>query len=210
MKALMSFLLVISLAASISAGPKQKRKDSELLEAIRRAQTAAEQAHEESTPSSRAKRRIAQSTRNDQPAAAALRSEVEKRNGAEIALQPVSPPDSGGAVVAEAAARAPQSPATGALSDRVSKIEEQLDINSTQIKEQAQTKVESESRFRIRLSGMILANLYYNSNDIQRVEPLAAVVPTPNNPANQSTSDRHSGRHKSDCRWRALTSQGRG
>jgi hypothetical protein len=185
MKVLMSFLLVVLLAASVIAGPKQKRKDSELLEAIRRAQTAAEQAQVEARRARERSDELLNQLEMTNRQLAALRSEIEKRNGAELALQPVSQQDSGRA--AEGAARAPQSPAAGALSDRVSKIEEQLDINSTQIKEQAQTKVESESRFRIRLSGMVLANLYYNSDDIQRVEPLAAIVPTPNNPANRST-----------------------
>jgi hypothetical protein len=49
--------------------------------------------------------------------------------------------------------------------ERLAKIEEQVEINAAQIKEQAQTKVESESRFRVRLFGMLLANTYLNSND---------------------------------------------
>jgi hypothetical protein len=49
--------------------------------------------------------------------------------------------------------------------ERLVKIEEQVEINSAQIKEQAQTKVESESRFRVRLFGMLLANTYLNSNE---------------------------------------------
>jgi hypothetical protein len=59
----------------------------------------------------------------------------------------------------QSAIRNPQS------EERLAKIEEQLEINSAQIKEQAQTKVESESRFRVRLFGMLLANTYLNSND---------------------------------------------
>jgi hypothetical protein len=49
--------------------------------------------------------------------------------------------------------------------ERLAKIEEQVEINSAQIKEQAQTKVESESRFRVRLFGILLANTYLNSSD---------------------------------------------
>ncbi|MBO0719994.1 MAG: hypothetical protein J2P41_04190 [Blastocatellia bacterium] len=49
--------------------------------------------------------------------------------------------------------------------DRLARVEEQVEINSAQIKEQAQSKVESDSRFRVRLFGMILANTYLNSND---------------------------------------------
>jgi hypothetical protein len=58
-----------------------------------------------------------------------------------------------------AAIRNPQS------EERLAKIEEQVEINSAQIKEQAQTKVESESRFRVRLFGLLLANTYLNSSD---------------------------------------------
>src|SRR6476619_8593054 len=109
MKALMSFLLVICLAASVTAGPKQKRKDSELLEAIRRAQTAAEQAQAEARRARERSDELLNQLEVTNRQLAALRSEVEKHNGAEIALQPASSSDSGGAVLAEAAAR-PQSP----------------------------------------------------------------------------------------------------
>jgi len=182
MKALISLLLVVSFAASVSAGPKQKRKDSELLEAIRRAQAAAEQAQEEAR---RARERTDQlllqvETTNRQ--LAALRSEIEKRSGAELAVQPASAGDA----VADPSG-SPQNSSTVPLAERVSKLEEQIDVNSAQIKEQAQTKVESDSRFRIRLSGMILANFFYNSNDTQRVEPLSALPPTTVYGGNRST-----------------------
>jgi hypothetical protein len=59
--------------------------------------------------------------------------------------------------------------------ERLAKIEEQVEINSAQIKEQAQTKVESESRFRVRLFGILLANTYLNSNESSlRDDPLFA------------------------------------
>jgi len=51
------------------------------------------------------------------------------------------------------------------LDARLLNLEEQTEINAAQIKEQAQTKVESDSRFRIKLSGMILANTYLNTAD---------------------------------------------
>ncbi|MCI0664750.1 MAG: hypothetical protein L0220_27115 [Acidobacteria bacterium] len=49
--------------------------------------------------------------------------------------------------------------------DRIERLEEQVEINSTQIKEHAQSKVESDSRLRVKLYGMLLANSYFNSND---------------------------------------------
>lgn len=61
--------------------------------------------------------------------------------------------------------------------DRISRLEEQIEINSERIKEQSQSKVESDSRFPVRISGMLLANFHYNSDDIQRSEPLSAPSP---------------------------------
>ena len=61
--------------------------------------------------------------------------------------------------------------------DRIDRLEEQMDINTSRIREHAQTKVESDSRFPVRISGMILANFHYNSDDLQRTEPLIAPSP---------------------------------
>ncbi len=58
-------------------------------------------------------------------------------------------------------------------------LKEQIDLNTAQIKEQAQTKVESDSKFRIKLSGMILANAFLNTNDSSLNDvPLFAPLPT--------------------------------
>ncbi len=57
------------------------------------------------------------------------------------------------------------SPEKPASEERLDRLQEQVDVNTEQIKEQAQTKVESDSRFRVKLFGMILANTYFNSND---------------------------------------------
>jgi hypothetical protein len=59
----------------------------------------------------------------------------------------------------------PQPSSNPQLADRVATLEEQVEINSAQIKEHAQTKVESDSRLRVRLSGMILVNTFLNSAD---------------------------------------------
>jgi hypothetical protein len=57
---------------------------------------------------------------------------------------------------------------------RIERLEEQVEINTARIREHAQTKVESDSRFPVRISGMILANFHYNSDDLQRTQPLVA------------------------------------
>jgi hypothetical protein len=62
--------------------------------------------------------------------------------------------------------------------DRLAQLEEQVEIQTAQIKEQAQTKVEAEGRFRVKLYGMILANTYLNTADSSQVAtPLSAPAP---------------------------------
>jgi hypothetical protein len=51
------------------------------------------------------------------------------------------------------------------VDEKLTALEEQVEVNAAQIKEQAQTKVESDSRFRVRLFGAILMNTYLNSSD---------------------------------------------
>lgn len=67
--------------------------------------------------------------------------------------------------------------------DRLTTLEEQVEINTAQIKEHAQTKVESDSRFRVKLSGMILMNAYLNTADSSiRSTPTRAAVDWPASP----------------------------
>jgi hypothetical protein len=44
-------------------------------------------------------------------------------------------------------------------------VEDQVEVHTAQIKEQAQTKIESDSRFGVRMFGTILYNSFYNSSD---------------------------------------------
>lgn len=126
---------------------------AELIELVRRAEAAASEAREEALRS-----------RADYEA---LRQELSELRL--VLNEKVSDTPQGKIVAVPEAAGADQ---------RLAKIEEQVEINTSQIKEQAQTKVESESRFSMRLSGMILANFHYNSDDIQRTVPLVAPPPS--------------------------------
>ena len=47
----------------------------------------------------------------------------------------------------------------------MARLEEQVEVQTAQIKEHAQTKVESDSRFKVRLFGALLMNTYLNSSD---------------------------------------------
>jgi hypothetical protein len=75
------------------------------------------------------------------------------------------PAESGPQTAAEEPDRAPKTAGPDAGSaGRLTRIEDQVEINTAQIKEQAQTKVESDSRFPVRLFGTILSNTYYNTS----------------------------------------------
>ncbi len=64
------------------------------------------------------------------------------------------------------------------LTDRLTTLEEQVEVNTAQIKEHAQTKVESDSRFRVKLTGMILVNTFLNTADSSvRSTPTRAPAP---------------------------------
>lgn len=54
---------------------------------------------------------------------------------------------------------APQEPST---SERIAKLEEEEEVTDSKVNDQYQTKVESGSKYRLRLSGMVLLNLYEN------------------------------------------------
>ena len=79
-------------------------------------------------------------------------------------------------------ATAPTPPASRALEivkTEVETLQEQVEVHTSQIKEHAQTKVESDSKFRVKLHGMILANTYFNTNDSTLNDvPLFAAQPS--------------------------------
>ncbi|HEX4947252.1 MAG TPA: hypothetical protein VFZ34_11335 [Blastocatellia bacterium] len=85
---------------------------------------------------------------------------------------------------ATAKATAPEAPsapvnsAVEALKAEVETVKEQVDVHTAQLKEHAQTKVETDSKFRVKLHGMLLANTYLNTNDSTLNDvPLFAALP---------------------------------
>lgn len=70
--------------------------------------------------------------------------------------------------------RAPES----GIEERLDRMQEQAEVQAAQIKEHAQSKVESDSRLRVKLYGMILANTYFNTNDSSSNDvPVVASLP---------------------------------
>ena len=74
-----------------------------------------------------------------------------------------------------------QAPSTSPVSDRVAKLEDEYRLLTGKVDDQYQTKVESGSKYRVRLSGIALLNLFSNRGTLdtidvpQRAEPLAPV-----------------------------------
>ncbi len=74
------------------------------------------------------------------------------------------------------------------LAARLTGVEDQVELNTAQIREHDQTKVESSSRFRVSLFGMALDNTYFNTSDNSN-----NAVPTAAQPASTSPSGHNLG-----------------
>ena len=62
--------------------------------------------------------------------------------------------------------------------DRLGRLEEDLQLANSKIQEQSQTKVESSSKYRVRLSGLALFNLFENRGTVDSVDiPQIATPP---------------------------------
>lgn len=68
----------------------------------------------------------------------------------------------------------------GSLANRVAKLEENQQLTSAEVAEQSQTKVESHSKYRLRLSGIALFNAYVNRGSVNNQDfPEIATAPGP-------------------------------
>jgi hypothetical protein len=79
-------------------------------------------------------------------------------------------------------AQPPSSPPTAvqaASEDRLSRIEEDQQLLEAKVEEQHQTKVESASKYRVKLSGIALLNLFGNSGTVDSLDvPNLALAPS--------------------------------
>ncbi|HTP68706.1 MAG TPA: hypothetical protein VMJ35_07350 [Dongiaceae bacterium] len=103
---------------------------------------------------------------SDQAESAALRRDLDAAKSQLVALtaQPV-----------------PSSPSTNPeIENRVNKLEENQQLADSKIAEQSQTKVESASKYRVRLSGIILFNSYINRGNVDNQDfPQFATAQSP-------------------------------
>jgi hypothetical protein len=80
---------------------------------------------------------------------------------------------------------APQSLATveqGTTEDRVGKLQENQELIEAKVNDQYQTKIESGSKYRLRLSGLVLLNLYENHGLVDNQDFPQLVEPPQSNP----------------------------
>ena len=111
-----------------------------------------------------------------------LRRELQATRS-QLALTNPGAPSSGAQTPASMTAEAqPQSGGAPPrqLEDRVASLEESSQLLNSKVDEQYQTKIESASKYRVRLSGIVLLNLFSNRGmaDSQDV-PTYATVPNP-------------------------------
>ena len=72
----------------------------------------------------------------------------------------------------------PPVPGEGGGSDRLARLEEQYQLLTGKIDEQYQTKIESASKYRVRLSGIVLLNLFDNAGNVDNADfPALALQP---------------------------------
>jgi hypothetical protein len=161
----LSCLLGTSMAGPLDgrhSGKKQEaavHPNEELSELIRRTQDLAEQAQSELKRSREQNEKLQQMLEQALKEMSQIRVELNDLRSGRAAGQGSAAPAG-----SEAAASKPSESGT-ALAARLTGMEDQIQINAAQIKEQAQTKVESDSRFRVRLFGTILNNTYFNTSD---------------------------------------------
>jgi hypothetical protein len=77
-------------------------------------------------------------------------------------VSPYSASVAGGSNVQPATPSSLATPQEPTASDRIAKLEENQEVLDAKVEDQSQTKVESGSKYRLRLSGMVLLNLYEN------------------------------------------------
>lgn len=104
---------------------------------------------------------------------AELRREL---NRAKSQLALLSPQPANAAMVQTGSGTPSETAPQANVEDRLTRVEENQQLSDSKIAEQSQTKVESASKYRVRLSGIVLLNMFANrgSVDSQDVPEIAA------------------------------------
>jgi hypothetical protein len=186
---LLLFLTALCAVAQADGARAQRTRarrpaalDAELMALLRQTREAAEAARDEARrareQSEALARRLEQTTRE----VAELRQELRQPPPAEPAIHELKSQLAGlQSRLEESAVKSPTPSTLSGLKDetRLANLEEQVEVHAAQIREHAQTKVESDARFRVRLFGSLLANTYLNSNNSANDDvPIFAAPPS--------------------------------
>jgi hypothetical protein len=88
-------------------------------------------------------------------------------------------PSAMAAVAAAGPAAESSSEQEGTIEERVTKLEDNQELTDAKVQEQSQTKVESGSKYRVRLSGMILLNAFETRGTVDNLDFPELAMPAP-------------------------------
>ncbi len=174
---------VFSVAAQSSKQPAKKPRpqpvpapSNETMTLLRQAQATAEQAQSEARRAREQNETLQRQLASNTEELAHLRETITAFGAQLAALKMPEPKPTTEHVTAPAPLAVS---ALESVKTEVETLKEQVEVHTAQIKEHAQTKVETESKLRVKLHGMILANTYYNTNDSTLNDvPLFAAQPS--------------------------------
>jgi len=173
------FLATPSVNANADGHPPKRKRatrrsaaaplNAELMEILRQTREAAEAARDEARRAREQSEALQQRLEQTARELAELRQAVRERPAAnpdpqipDLKSRIAGLQSQTDELIASAKSPAPADPKA---EERLASLEEQVEVNAAQLKEHAQTKVESDSRFRVRLTGALLVNTYLNSSD---------------------------------------------
>jgi cell division septum initiation protein DivIVA len=112
---------------------------------------------------------------------AELRRELESSRNQQVQAATVAPPEDQSQPAAPATTEANAAPPPApSLEDRIASLEDASQLTNSKVDDQYQTKLESASKYRMRLSGMVLMNLFSNRGNVDNADfPSYAPGPTP-------------------------------
>ena len=115
---------------------------------------------------------------------AELRRELESSRNQQAQAATVAPPeDQSQPAPAVASTEASTAAPAPSLEDRIASLEDASQLTNSKVDEQYQTKIESASKYRMRLSGMVLMNLFSNRGSVDNADfPSYATAPNPSAP----------------------------
>lgn len=100
---------------------------------------------------------------------AELRRELEATRNQQAQAAPVPPPEDQSQPAPAEAGAVPPTPSPS-LEDRIASLEDASQLINSKVDDQYQTKIESASKYRMRLSGMVLLNLFSNRGAVDNAD----------------------------------------